>query len=146
MMSANFAFAQNNQENCSLETGECTAQGLELASLLENRGLSFSLIVIAGLLDGVNPCAIGMLILLLGYLLVFAHEPKRMVKLGLIYIITVFITYYLIGVVFSQIVYKSHGAFNQRTAAECNSIAAAFSPFNPFFHHLSAFPEMPPRV
>jgi cytochrome c biogenesis protein CcdA len=60
----------------------------------------------AGLLDGVNPCAIGMLILLLGYLLVFIHEPKRMVKLGLIYIATIFATYFLIGVIFSQFVYQ----------------------------------------
>ncbi len=108
--SINFALAQNAQ-TCEVEavtgaTGGCTAQGLELASLLENRGLSFSLIVVAGLLDGINPCAIGMLILLLGYLLVFAHEPKRMIPIGLIYIATIFITYFLIGVVFSQVIYK----------------------------------------
>lgn len=104
-------FAQEIEpEQCDIETtdGEdgCSAQGLQLATLLENRGLSFSLIVIAGLIDGINPCAIGMLILLLGYLLVFAKKPERMVKLGLIYIATIFITYFLIGVAFSQIVYK----------------------------------------
>lgn len=97
-------------EICTIEDEEgdsaCTDQGLRLATLLENRGLSFSLVVIAGLLDGVNPCAIGMLILLLGYLLVFAKKPDRMIKLGLIYITTIFITYFLIGVAFSQIVNK----------------------------------------
>ena len=103
--SADFAMAQEDATQCSAETGECSEQGLQLATMLENRGLSFSLIVIAGLLDGINPCAVGMLILLLGYLLVFAHEPKRMVKLGLIYITTVFVTYFLIGLIFSQIVY-----------------------------------------
>jgi cytochrome c biogenesis protein CcdA len=106
ILSANLSLAQENNGTCPLEEPNCTDQGLQLATLLENRGLSFSLIVVAGLLDGVNPCAIGMLILLLGYLLVFVHEPKRMVRLGLIYIVTVFITYFLIGIVFSQFVYK----------------------------------------
>ncbi|MFC1599042.1 cytochrome c biogenesis CcdA family protein [Patescibacteria group bacterium] len=106
LFSANLGMAQEADSTCPLEEPNCTEQGLQLATLLENRGLSFSLIVVAGLLDGVNPCAIGMLILLLGYLLVFVHEPKRMVKIGLIYIATVFITYFLIGIVFSQLVYK----------------------------------------
>jgi len=106
LLSANFCIAQENSNGCALDDPGCTQQGLELATLLENRGLSFSLIVVAGLLDGVNPCAIGMLILLLGYLLVFVHEPKRMIRLGLIYIATVFITYFLIGIVFSHLVYK----------------------------------------
>ncbi|MBD3359260.1 MAG: hypothetical protein GF365_00930 [Candidatus Buchananbacteria bacterium] len=105
-LSFNFVLAQENIQECTMDNAECTEQGLELAALLENRGLSFSLVVIAGLLDGINPCAVGMLILLLGYLLVFAHEPHRMIKLGLIYIVTVFITYFLIGVVFSHTVYK----------------------------------------
>ncbi len=104
--SFNFVFAQENIEECTMDNGECSEQGLELSALLENRGLSFSLVVIAGLLDGINPCAVGMLILLLGYLLVFAHEPPRMIRLGLIYIVTIFITYFLIGVVFSHTVYK----------------------------------------
>jgi len=102
----NSALAQENAANCTLGNNTCTKQGLQLTSLLENRGLTFSLVVVAGLLDGINPCAIGMLILLLGYLLVFAHDPDRMVKLGLIYIITIFLTYFLIGIIFSQIVYK----------------------------------------
>lgn len=105
-LSFNFVFAQEGDGQCVLDNGGCTSQGLQLASLLENRGLSFSLVVLAGLLDGINPCAIGMLILLLGYLMVFSHEPHRMVRMGLIYIVTVFVTYFLIGVVFSQTIYR----------------------------------------
>jgi len=117
LMSSGLVFAQESADNsgngdveCTIQDtngdSACTAQGLELATLLENRGLSFSLIVIAGLLDGINPCAIGMLILLLGYLLVFAKKPHRMIQLGLIYIITIFITYFLIGLAFSHIVIR----------------------------------------
>ncbi len=106
LLSSNFVLAQEIDEQDLINNGNYTNQGLQLATVLENRGLSFSLVVIAGLLDGINPCAIGMIILLLGYLLVFVHEPKRMVKLGLIYIATVFITYFLIGIAFSHIIYR----------------------------------------
>jgi cytochrome c biogenesis protein CcdA len=108
MFGANQGLAQQQEASTSCTVGNngCTQQGLQLATMLENRGISFALIATAGLLDGINPCAIGMLILLLGYLLVFSHEPKRMVKLGLIYIATVFTTYFLIGVIFSQFVYQ----------------------------------------
>lgn len=102
----NLVLAQEDSTTCTVGNNGCSAQGLRLTALLENKGLTFSLVVIAGLLDGINPCAIGMLILLLGYLLVFAHDPHRMVKIGLIYIATIFVTYFLIGVAFSQIVYN----------------------------------------
>jgi len=80
--------------------------GLQAVPLLENRGISFSLTAIAGLLDGLNPCAIGMLVLLLGYILVFAHQPKRMIKNGIAYILTVFISYFLIGALLSHSLYS----------------------------------------
>lgn len=102
----NFVLAQGNEQQCVVGNNGCTPKGLQLAALLENRGLSFPLIVVAGLIDGTNPCAIGMLILLLGYLLVFSHQPERMAKIGAIYIATIFLTYFLIGLVFSQFVYQ----------------------------------------
>jgi cytochrome c biogenesis protein CcdA len=98
--------AQQTSQTCAVGNSGCTQQGLQLATMLENRGISFALVATAGLLDGINPCAIGMLILLLGYLLVFAHDPHRMVRIGLIYIATVFATYFLIGILFSQFVYQ----------------------------------------
>lgn len=108
LLTSVFLFAGNAvlAQECNVADNGCTQQGLQLATMLENRGISFALIAVAGLLDGINPCAIGMLILLLGYLLVFAHDPHRMVRLGLIYIATVFVTYFLIGVVFSQFIYQ----------------------------------------
>jgi len=107
IFSYNSVFAQTGQQaTCTVGNNGCSAKGLQLATLLENRGMSFSLVVVAGLLDGTNPCAIGMLILLLGYLLVFARQPHRMVKIGLLYIATIFIAYFLIGLFFSHIVYQ----------------------------------------
>ncbi|MCL5411184.1 MAG: hypothetical protein M1150_00330 [Patescibacteria group bacterium] len=81
-------------------TQACTSVGCYLS---KNGGLvSFPLVTMAGLIDGINPCAIGMLILLLGYLIVFAGKPERVLKTGLIYIISIYITYFIIGVFFYQ--------------------------------------------
>jgi len=59
--------------------------------------LSLPMITIAGLVDGINPCAIGMMVMLLGYLLVFAKQPERVIKTGLLYVGTVFVTYLVVG-------------------------------------------------
>lgn len=74
---------------------ECT----RLACYLEGKEelLSFPMITIAGIVDGINPCAIGMMVMLLGYLLVFAKKPERVLKTGLLYVATVFVTYLVVG-------------------------------------------------
>lgn len=87
-------------------TGQCVAAGCYLS---QHGGLvSFPLVTIAGLVDGINPCAIGMLLLLLGYLIVFAKKPERVLKTGILYIATIYITYLIIGLFF----YKSIGLIN----------------------------------
>lgn len=75
--------------------GECT----RLACYLQGKEqfLSLPMITIAGLVDGINPCAIGMMVMLLGYLLVFAKKPDRVLKTGLLYVGTVFVTYLVVG-------------------------------------------------
>lgn len=74
---------------------ECT----RLACYLQGKEefLSLPMVTIAGLVDGINPCAIGMMVMLLGYLLVFAKKPERIIKTGLLYIFTVFVTYLVVG-------------------------------------------------
>ena len=80
--------------------GQCTAAGCYLQ---EHGGLvSFPLVTIAGLVDGVNPCAIGMLLLLLGYLIIFAKRPERVLKTGILYIGAIYLTYLLLGLLFYQ--------------------------------------------
>lgn len=80
--------------------GTCTA----VACFLERQGglVSFPLVTLAGLVDGINPCAIGMIILLLGYLLVFAKKPEKVLPLGAAYILTIYLTYFVIGLFFFQ--------------------------------------------
>lgn len=78
--------------------GDCTAVGCFLE---KNGGLvSFPLVTIAGIADGINPCAIGMMVMLLGYLIVFAKKPERVLKIGMLYVGTVFVTYLAIGLIF----------------------------------------------
>lgn len=78
-----------------MAVGECT----RLACYLQGKEgmLSIPLITVAGLVDGINPCAIGMMVMLLGYLLTFAKKPERVIKTGLLYIGTVFVTYLVVG-------------------------------------------------
>jgi cytochrome c biogenesis protein CcdA len=61
-------------------------------------------VILAGLVDGINPCAIGMILFLLGYLIIFANKPEKVLPIGTIYISTVFLTYFLIGVVFYKFI------------------------------------------
>lgn len=53
-------------------------------------------VVITALIDSINPCAIGVLVLLMSTLLV-AKKKDRMMKIGLMYIGAVFITYFSFG-------------------------------------------------
>lgn len=74
---------------------ECT----RLLCYLQGREdvVSLPLVTVAGLIDGINPCAIGMMVMLLGYLLVFAKREDRILKTGLLYVGTVFVTYLVVG-------------------------------------------------
>lgn len=53
-------------------------------------------IVVTGLIDSINPCAIGVMILLMSTLLA-TKQKSRMVRVGLLYVFAVFITYLLFG-------------------------------------------------
>jgi len=59
--------------------------------------ITLPLIVGTGLLDGINPCAFAVLIFLLSFLLEIASDKKRMIKAGLAYIFSVYVTYFLAG-------------------------------------------------
>jgi len=53
-------------------------------------------VLITAAIDSINPCAIGVLILLLSTLIA-AKEKKRMLKIGIIYIAAIYLTYFLAG-------------------------------------------------
>ncbi|MBU2637707.1 MAG: sulfite exporter TauE/SafE family protein [Nanoarchaeota archaeon] len=59
--------------------------------------LSWPLVIGAGLVDGINPCAFAVLIFLLMFLLEVSNSRKRMVKIGLVYTVAVYVTYFIAG-------------------------------------------------
>lgn len=86
------------------EAAVCTAAGCYLAG--KSSLLSLPIVTVAGLIDGINPCAIGMIVLLLGYLIVFANKPERVAKTAFVYILTVFLTYVVVGLFFFETIVK----------------------------------------
>ena len=53
-------------------------------------------VLVTAVIDSINPCAIGVLILLVSSLLV-SKRKGQMLKIGLVYILAVYITYFLYG-------------------------------------------------
>ncbi len=81
-------------------------EGLQLATLLDNRAISYSFVVIAGLLDGLNPCAVSLILVLSGCFVLCVRDIKRIIRLGFAYIGTIYVLYFLIGMFFSQSIHS----------------------------------------
>ncbi len=56
------------------------------------------ILITTALVDSINPCAIGVLVLLISTLLALSDNKKKMLTVGLIYITAVFLTYLLAGI------------------------------------------------
>lgn len=54
-------------------------------------------VVLAGLADGVNPCAFATVIFLLSLLALVGRSPKQTLFTGLVFAVTIFVTYFAIG-------------------------------------------------
>ncbi len=64
--------------------------------------LTLGSIIIAALIDSINPCAFGVLIFLLATMMSMASS-KRALKYGLIYVLIIFLVYFLTGLVIMKI-------------------------------------------
>ncbi len=58
---------------------------------------TLSLVISSAAIDAVNPCAIGVLILMVSVVLGSGKSPKRLLILGSAYIVAIFLTYLLAG-------------------------------------------------
>lgn len=65
--------------------------------------LTFGLVLGAGLLDGVNPCAFTTIIFLISYLSLVGASRRRMLVTGAAFTLAVFLTYFLMGLMFFQL-------------------------------------------
>jgi cytochrome c biogenesis protein CcdA len=54
-------------------------------------------VILAGLLDGINPCAFTTLIFLLSYLAFMGRNRREILSIGISFSLAVFVTYYFIG-------------------------------------------------
>jgi len=54
-------------------------------------------VILTALIDSINPCAIGVLILLVSTLLAGSKTKTQILRIGLIYIAAVYVTYFLAG-------------------------------------------------
>jgi len=61
------------------------------------KNLSLYTVLIAGLIDGINPCVFSTLVLFLSFLSVSGIRSKKLIILGTVYCIGCFLTYYAIG-------------------------------------------------
>lgn len=97
------------------EPRECTDISLDecIESEKPNRFFNqVALVVTSGLLDGINPCAFSVLILFIGLLLSSKDNQgfNEVIKLGGVYVLTVFFTYLAIGLSLYRIVEISRQA------------------------------------
>lgn len=82
------------------------------SEVVDRRYAAFTLPVVlgAGLLDGINPCAFATMIFFLSYLQVARRTPREMLMVGAAFISAVFIAYLAAGLV----LYQSLAALNER--------------------------------
>ena len=73
-----------------------TTPGISSSPEQEPPKLTIPLVIVAGLIDGINPCAFSVLIFLLVSLMAL-NDKKRMLKVGVVYIAAVFLFYFFSG-------------------------------------------------
>jgi len=67
---------------------------------------SIGWVALAGLLDGINPCAFATIIFFLSYLRIARRSPREILMVGLAFIAAVFVAYFAVGLGLSQLVAK----------------------------------------
>ncbi len=74
------------------------AAGVALISEWSNSGLwLFPLITIAAILDSINPCAFSVLLITVAFLISLGKSRSRIISIGGLYVIGIFLVYLLIG-------------------------------------------------
>ncbi len=85
--------------------------------------LTFAIVLGAAVIDSVNPCAIGVILFLSSVLLKVASDKELLLRLGLIYIATVYVVYMLSGL---GLVWFQHTLINKGYAELIGIIVGVF--------------------
>lgn len=64
---------------------------------------NLTLVIVSAIIDSINPCLIGVLILMLSIILGLGKTPRQLVLLGSAYILAVFVTYFSAGIVLTSL-------------------------------------------
>lgn len=76
---------------------EANRDGLAAAETGNQAGLLLPAVLLTGLVDGVNPCALAILLFFVSFLFTIRKTPFSVVRMGLVYIGAVYVVYFLIG-------------------------------------------------
>ncbi len=60
----------------------------------------------AGLIDGINPCAFAVIVFFISFLFAYKYSSRQILVIGSAYIFSVFITYLLIGMGLFKVIYS----------------------------------------
>lgn len=85
-----------------ISTGESAAAEQEVTRRYQS--FTLPIVVGAGLLDGINPCAFATIIFLLSYLQVARRTPREMLMVGAAFISAVFLTYLAAGLLLHGVI------------------------------------------
>lgn len=80
--------------------------GMDLAKHFSSFGV-FTMII-AGLIDGINPCAFTVIVFFISFLAFQGYKNKELIAIGLSFICAVFLTYVLIGLGIFRFLYSLH--------------------------------------
>ncbi len=88
-------------------SGPYKEDGLPVIDLMARfKDFKTSGIVAAGLGDGINPCAFTVIVFFISYLALQGYRKRELIIIGLSFICSVFLTYFLIGLGIFNIVYS----------------------------------------
>src|SRR3989338_6322890 len=95
-----YIYIESNDPIEPLIKVKLTAQVKKSGEAIKERFLSFGLFTVlgAGLIDGVNPCAFTALVFFISFLNFVGYRKKELLLLGIVFILSVFFTYVLIGI------------------------------------------------
>jgi len=101
--------------------------------------LTMGILIIAALLDSINPCVFGVLIFLLAYMTTVFKTKLKMLLAGAIYTATVYITYLLIGIGIFAFTFSSGFAINFYWFAAILAILVGLFEIKDFFWYGKGF-------
>lgn len=82
-------------DNPSIING--SKEGIDLNSIIDRPVLTLPMVIIAGLVDGINPCAFSLLIFFLSFLFSLKRTRASIIGMGLTYIVGIYVGYISIG-------------------------------------------------